>query len=168
MATASKARDHVPAGRDERQGVPDSLWIGLALFIAASLALTLFACLRAPAPAAAVDAAPLAPDARTCAAADVYTRATADDWLQRAAIAQASLNASRQTAPTCGDWARPLIEGHRDTLRWLAALDAVDAVASGSYILPPACARATVVAPSTQWPGAQCVIRDLVFAEVRL
>lgn len=53
--------------------------------------------------------------------------------------------------------------------RWLLALDAVDAVASGSYSVPLACARATAVFPlSAADARAHCVIYDLAFVEISL
>lgn len=111
------------------------------------------------------DAAPasLPQDARTLAALAVYHQATADDWLQRAAIAQAALNAQ------AGGMLLAVPDTtHPDAIAWQNALDAVDAVASGDYVLPPPCARATAVVPlprDEQWSGSQCVIRDLEFVE---
>lgn len=118
-------------------------------------------------------------DTRTCAAAAVYTTATADDWAQRAVIARASLNLFRETGvPDCFPELATILGDDFDEYRWQAALDAVDAVASGSYALPLACERVDSVAPSTVNTGvsplsgalsarSQCVIGDLVFWEQR-
>jgi hypothetical protein len=145
-----------------------SIWQELCFF-ALILLLGLISCQNQPGAQVAA-ATPI--DARTAAAIAVYTQATADDWLQRAAIAQAFLNAnSSGTAPkSLSGWGwetgGAVPTGARDPIRWQNALDAVDAVSSGSYVLPPACLRATAVAksPAPQWPGAQCVVGDLVFA----
>ncbi|NUS37629.1 MAG: hypothetical protein HOQ02_01190 [Lysobacter sp.] len=172
MATIRTVRDHRDDGISTHttSTTTYSFWWELGLGIAVSIGFILFACHRQAASAATTDVAPLTADPRNCAAAAVYTKATADDWLQRAAIAQASLNAfnaSSTALGTCRKRAGAVLSGSRDTIRWRNALDAVDAVASGDFVLPPACLRATVVVPlpATQWPGAQCVVRDLVFAE---
>lgn len=106
-------------------------------------------------------------DARTYAALAVYHGATADDWLQRAAIAQTALNAYRAGGAALDGQTRVAPTGALDPIAWRNALDAVDAVSSGDYEVPLACAQATAVVPaSTRWPGAQCVIRDLAFVEL--
>jgi hypothetical protein len=139
--------------------------------LALILAVGLVSChtFHKPAPAAAAAFTPT--DARSCAAAAVFTKATADDWLQRAAIAQASLNAFKAggtASNPCGlEFGGAVPAGALQTIRWRDSLDAADAVASGNYSLPDACRRATVVAPSpaSQWPGAQCEVDGLVFVE---
>lgn len=109
---------------------------------------------------------------RLCATVAVYTQATADDWSQRAVIAQAALNARAD----CSAALAGVVGQGFEPLRWKFALDAVDAVASGSYPVPLACARVNAVVPTTAGPGhplaqagarAQCVIRDLAFVEVQ-
>lgn len=124
-------------------------------------------------------------DPRTCAAATVYRTATADDWSQRAAIAQATLNGYRGgPAPDCSGLVVAILNTGFDTIRWQAALDAVDAIDRGTYTLPDACARADAVAtlpmgdgeahplghdtglsPARATARAQCVIRDMAFVE---
>lgn len=111
-------------------------------------------------------------DARVCAATAVYTLATGDDWGQRAVIANAVLNQYAAGGPDCR---RPLdaaLSSDFDVLRWQQALDAVDAVASGSYALPPGCIRANRVVPTPLWSGAvgpalHCSMGGLSFLEVR-
>lgn len=111
-------------------------------------------------------------DARLCAATAVYTLATADDWGQRAVIANAVLNQYAAGGPDC----RPPLEAaltlEFSVRRWQQALDAVDAVASGSYALPPGCIRANRVVPSPPLGGAvgpalHCSMGGLSFLEVR-
>lgn len=142
----------------------------LALY--AAIGLGLYACKPEAAPAAE----PLSVrDARTCAAVAAYAIATADDWSQRAAIAQASLNRYDElgTVPDCGPTLAGIVAAGLDPYLWQSSLDAVDAVRSGSYVLPPACVRAVSVTPLTDrglpLPAtaarAQCVIGDLVFVE---
>lgn len=116
-------------------------------------------------------------DARTCAAVAVYTTATADDWAQRAAIANANLNLFTATGvPDCFPGLADALGEGLDEYRWQASLDAVDAVSSGSYALPLACTRADAVIPLTELaglppsPGAssargQCVLSGLLFWE---
>lgn len=118
-------------------------------------------------------------DSRVCAAAAVYGLSTVDDWSQRAAIAQAALNRfdALGHVPNCGSVLTAIVDGGLDTYEWQAALDAVDAIQSGSYHLPLACARADTVLPlsSPAEPPllraaaarAQCVIGDLAFVEAR-
>lgn len=106
-------------------------------------------------------------DTRICATVVVYIGASSDAWDQRAALAQAALNSfDRSTMPPdCGmELGRVVASGVRPD-RWQRALDAVDAVQSGSYALPLACARADVVLPTFAATEAQCVIGDLAFVE---
>lgn len=113
---------------------------------------------------------------RICAALEVYTKATADDWGLRATIAQATLNGFNETGrvPDCAAGVSAALTHEFSPHRWQLALDAVDAVASGSYsVFPDACARANAVVPlstdETASPvaaRAQCVIYDLAFVEV--
>jgi hypothetical protein len=138
-------------------------WFGMSCGVLGlvGVASMVLADLTAPAPAVAVH------DVRTCAALAVYNGATADDWSQRAAIANAALNAFAEAVPDCGP--RLLQEAERgiDPRRWQSALDAVDAVRSGSYDVPRACQPADSVAPSSEADGralrSQCVIAGLVF-----
>lgn len=116
---------------------------------------------------------------RVCAAVAVYTQATADDWSQRAVIARAWFNRAKgRPAVDCRTALTRVIGNNFSPIRWQQALDAVDAVASGSYPVPLACARVnTVIPPPTvarlgsplfrTGARAQCVIRDLAFVEVR-
>lgn len=107
-------------------------------------------------------------DERTYAALAVYHGATADDWLQRAVLAQTALNNLRAGGVTPQGPAGVAPLGALDPIAWESALAAVDAVSSGDYQVPLACARATaVVSASPQWSEAQCVIRDLAFVELR-
>ena len=105
---------------------------------------------------------------RAFAALQVYRAATQDDWLQRAAIAQATLNAfpAGGTA-SFSPWRDATAAGTFDPIRWQNALDAVDAVSSGDYPLPTACTRASSVVSSTAAArsGTQCVVGDLAFVE---
>lgn len=117
---------------------------------------------------------------RICAALAVYELATADDWGLRATIANATLNAfnDAQRVPDCaGGVATALRSGFQPT-RWQLALDAVDAVQSGSYqVSLEACVRANAVVPLSTADGnepstspvlarTQCVMGDLAFVEV--
>lgn len=112
---------------------------------------------------------------RFCAAAAVYELADHDDWGLRATIAFATLNGFRaaNSVPDCSARVAIALTHDFSQRRWQDALDAVDAVASGSYSVPDACARATTVAPvsavdadSLPAARAQCVIYDLAFLEV--
>lgn len=116
---------------------------------------------------------------RVCAAVAVYTLATADDWSQRAVIARAWLNRTKiRPASDCRPALNAALSNDFSPIRWQQALDAVDAVASGSYAIPFACARVNTVLPAAVTrarsplvrPGAraQCIIRDLAFVELRL
>ena len=108
------------------------------------------------------------PTAQYYAALAVYRKATADDWLQRAAIANAALNeyadGGAAALTPLGVAVSP--DGF-DPIRWDQAVAAVDAVARGDYPLPESCARATrvIVLSDAQGLGAQCVVRDLAFVE---
>lgn len=109
--------------------------------------------------------------ARDCAIRAVY-HFSDDDYGQRALIASAVLNTS--TAPDVGlECGAPLLPsdvgGLPDPYRLQAAIDAVDAVASGSYELPVACDGVTAFASPEAAPRSQCVYRGLAFttAEAR-
>lgn len=114
---------------------------------------------------------------RVCAAVAVYTQATADDWAQRAVIARAWLNrAKTHPVADCRPGLTRALSSNFSPIRWQQALDAVDAVTSGSYAIPLACARVNTVLPPVARSGspllqtgarAQCIIRDLAFVEVR-
>ncbi len=121
-------------------------------------------------------------DPRICAAVASYTLATGDHWDQRAVIARASLNRFQQLGhvPDCGQALAGILGEGLDRYLWQASLDAADAVLSGSYAIPLACARADHVVRSPARPvvnlvglppsvgsvaRAQCVIGDLAFVE---
>lgn len=111
-------------------------------------------------------------DPRVCAATAVYILATADDWGQRAVIANAVLNQYAAGGPDCREPLQTALSSDFDVLRWQQALDAVDAVASGSYALPPGCIRANRVVPSpplggSVGPALHCSMGGLSFLEVR-
>ena len=107
-----------------------------------------------------------------CAVRTVYFTSTQDDWGQRALIASAVLN--RASAPgvdarlPCA-YPSPLDAGAPlpDPYLLQSARDAVEAVASGSYEIPPACAGATEVLIASASPRAQCVYGGLAFVEAR-
>ncbi|MEN5285555.1 hypothetical protein ABE494_06350 [Stenotrophomonas lactitubi] len=117
---------------------------------------------------------------RICAALAVYELAAADDWGLRATVANTSLNAFRDASrvPDCAAGATEALTHHFEPARWQLALDAVDAVLSGSYqVSPAACVRANAVVPLSTADGkepsaspvlvrAQCVMHELAFVEV--
>lgn len=113
---------------------------------------------------------------RICAALAVYELADHNDWGLRATIAATALNGYRaaEGVPNCAVGVAVALTQDFSQRRWQDALDAVDAVTTGSYsISPAACARATTVvrlstADPEQPPAAQarCVIYDLAFLEV--
>ncbi len=111
---------------------------------------------------------------RICAALAVYDLAQHDDWGLRATIAHTALNGFRvaDRVPNCAAGVGTALTQDFEPRRWQAALDAVDAVTSGSYsVSPDACTRATAVAPlssvvNAETPSAarvHCVIYDLAF-----
>lgn len=111
---------------------------------------------------------------RICAALAVYDLAQHDDWGLRATIAHTALNGFRAAdrVPNCAAGVGAALTQDFEPRRWQAALDAVDAVTSGSYsVSPDACTRATAVAPlssvvNAETPSAarvHCVIYDLAF-----
>lgn len=115
---------------------------------------------------------------RICAALAVYQLASHDDWGLRATIAHVALNSfDAGGVPNCTAGVATALTSDFSPRRWQDALDAVDAVSSGSYsISPDACIRATAVVPlssvvnaeSPSAARAQCVIYDLAFVEVQL
>lgn len=134
------------------------------------------------APAARVPAELIITSPRICAALAVYQLANADDWGLRATIAAATLKGFRDAneVPDCAAAVSTALTEDFSPARWQGALDAVDAVTSGSYsISPDACARANTIIPLTIVPDsppeatsplaarAQCVIYDLAFVELR-
>ncbi|WP_313271373.1 hypothetical protein [Stenotrophomonas sp.] len=109
---------------------------------------------------------------RICAALAVYELADHDDWGLRGTIAATALNGFRAAdrVPNCAAGVAVALTADFSPRRWQDALDAVDAVASGSYPVPDACARATAVLPlsavnagSPSAARAHCVIYDLAF-----
>jgi len=139
-----------------------------------------------PGDAPAADATEDAPDTlvvtspRICAALAVYELAAADDWALRATVANTSLNAFRDASrvPDCAPGITKALTQNFQPARWQLALDAADAVLSGSYqVSPAACVRANAVFPLPTAEGnkpstsavltrAQCVMHDLAFIEV--
>lgn len=117
---------------------------------------------------------------RICAALAVYELAAADDWALRATVANTSLNAFRDASrvPDCAPGITKALTQNFQPARWQLALDAADAVLSGSYqVSPAACVRANAVFPLPTADGkepstpavltrAQCVMHDLAFIEV--
>lgn len=113
---------------------------------------------------------------RICAALSVYELAQENDWGLRATVAQATLNGFtlEGRVPDCAAGVGVALTTDFEPARWQLALDAVDAVSSGSYaVSPDACARANTVVPlsaeatSPVAARAQCVIYGLAFVEVR-
>ena len=104
---------------------------------------------------------------RDCAIRTVYHYAQ-DDWGQRALIASAVLNASVPNVGTpCEAPLLPADVGDiPDPYRLQASIDAVDAVARGSYELPRACDGVTAFSPPEAAPRSQCVYGDLAFTSV--
>lgn len=103
---------------------------------------------------------------RICAALAVYDLADHDDWGLRATIAFATLNGFRGAGrvPDCSTGVAIALTDGFSARRWQEALDAVDAVTSGSYSVPLACARADAVVPLSKADArAHCVIYDLAF-----
>lgn len=160
-----------------------SCQLGLAaLACFAALAIVGFSA-SGPAPAAESVHAPedlVITSPRICAALAVYELAVADDFGLRATVASTTLNAFRdaERVPDCAAGvAHALTEGFEPT-RWQESLDAVDAVASGSFMVSPdACVRANAVFPLSTADGeqpanspvvarTQCVISNLAFVEV--
>lgn len=117
---------------------------------------------------------------RICAALAVYELAAADDWGLRATVANTSLNAFRDASrvPDCAPGITKALTQNFQPERWQLALDAADAVLSGSYqVSPAACVRANAVVPLSAADGkepstspvlarTQCVMYDLAFIEV--
>ena len=151
-----------------------SLALGAASGAVLSLLICVaFAALQAPTAAAPATLAPplaTAP-ARECAARAVFYTATEDDWGQRALIAYTVLNRapSPDAGIPCGFPSPPPagVGDFSDAYFWLSAVDAVDAIASGSYDVPPACTGATEILPFSDSPRSQCVIGSLAFEGAR-
>lgn len=155
--------------------------VALACFIVLALAAW-----ASPGEESAAEAAGDAPDGlvitspRICAALAVYELATADDWGLRATIAHTTLNAfnDAQRVPDCAAGVATALSSDFQPARWQLALDAVDAVQSGSYqVSVDGCVRANAVIPLPTADGselstspvlarAQCVMRGLAFVEV--
>ena len=105
--------------------------------------------------------------AHDCAVRTVYHHAQ-DDWGQRALIAASVLNrfpapgaVSHCSAPPLSPTAAP--GATPDPYRLQSAYDAVDAVESGSYELPLACAGVTAFSLPEAAPRSQCVSGGLAF-----
>lgn len=124
---------------------------------------------------------PVIADRRICAALEVYRLADADDYGLRAVIAQTTFNsfAAAGQVADCGAGVAATLRSNFSPRRWQDALDAVDAVSSGSYLVPDACARASAMFPLSPAAAsiplladppsavrAQCVISNLVFVEL--
>lgn len=134
---------------------------------------------EAPAPVGAASHRPtnlVVTSPRICAALTVYELAQENDWGLRATVAQATLNGFtlEGRVPDCAAGVGVALTTDFEPARWQLALDAVDAVSSGSYaVSPDACARANTVVPlsaeatSPVAARAQCVIYGLAFVEVR-
>ncbi len=134
---------------------------------------------EAPAPVGAASHRPtnlVVTSPRICAALSVYELAQENDWGLRATVAQATLNGFtlEGRVPDCAAGVGVALTTDFEPARWQLALDAVDAVSSGSYaVSPDACARANTVVPlsaeatSLVAARAQCVIYGLAFVEVR-
>lgn len=139
-----------------------------AAVLACSTALSA-AIVACSAPEASTVAAEPVTEPRVCAAAAVYHLATDNDWGQRAVIANAVLNQYAAGGPDCRPALVDALTNDFSEHRWQLALDAVDAVASGSYSLPPACIRANRVIPlpGAVGPALHCVMGGLAFTEVR-
>lgn len=114
---------------------------------------------------------------RICAALAVYELADHDDWGLRGTIAATALNGFRAAdrVPNCAAGVAVALTADFSPRRWREALDAVDAVASGSYPVPDACARATAVLPLSAVKAgpppaarAHCVIYELAFVSEAL
>lgn len=106
---------------------------------------------------------------RICAAAEVYVEAIADDYAQRAAIANAAINRINAHGVDCADQVAFILTENFSAPRWQASLDVADAVLARAYGLPDDCARANTVtdAGTELAQGASCVISGLAFVEVR-
>jgi len=134
---------------------------------------------EAPAPVGAASHRPtnlVVTSPRICAALSVYELAQENDWGLRATVAQATLNGFtlEGRVPDCAAGVGVALTTDFEPARWQLALDAVDAVSSGSYaVSPDACARANTVVPlsaeatSPVAARTQCVIYGLAFVEVR-
>lgn len=135
------------------------------------------------APAATAEDAPeglVITSPRICAALAVYELAADDDWGPRATVANTVLNAFRDASrvPDCAAGVTKALSQQFEPARWQLALDAADAVLSGSYqASPAACVRANAVVPLSIADGkepstspvlarAQCVMHELAFVEV--
>ncbi len=148
----------------------------IALLLGA-IAVPLLSCAPAMPAASSAREYPEVRHPRICAAVVVYALGRRDDWVYRAVIAQTAINAfnSSSTAPDCGNGAGAVLSGDFSPARWQQALDVVDAVASGDYVVAPeACARAVRIVPldpalqislldAQDAARAQCVVHDLAF-----
>jgi hypothetical protein len=125
-------------------------------------------------------------DTRICAAVAVYAFDAAG-WDQRAVAAHATLNrfANIGEVPDCGSALISIAGKQFDPMRWQNALDAVDAVQSGSFDIPFACVRVDtalppkagtvsdgsplfpMLAPASVSARTQCVLGGLAFVEAR-
>lgn len=104
---------------------------------------------------------------RICAAVIVYGAVRTDAYDQAAVAARAALNRFNELGhtPDCGLALTRTVAAGIEPARWQRALDAVDAIENGSYPVPLACVRASVILPATAAARAQCVLGDLAFVE---
>lgn len=104
---------------------------------------------------------------RICAAVVVYGAVRSDAYDQAAIAARAALNRFNELGhtPDCGLALTRTVAAGIEPARWQRALDAVDAIENGSYPVPLACVRASVILPASAAARAQCVLGDLAFVE---
>lgn len=114
---------------------------------------------------------PTVTDARTCAALAVYSMAD-DDWALRASVGAVVLNTYKPAthAKVCLKGTAAALEHEFSPKRWQAALDVVDAVQTGDYLLPTDCFLATRILPpgSDEPTSTTCVIQGYAFVRGEL
>ena len=125
-------------------------------------------CLPMAAPAAAPTTEAPSANARTCAALAVYSMGEdSDDWSLKAAVSAVVLNTyQREThGALCMDGTAEAMRVGFSPDRWQMALDVVDAVQTGDYLLPDDCFQATRVLPpgSDDRTPTSCVIQGYAF-----
>lgn len=139
-------------------------------FVVMGLAVGICLPLSTPAPAAGPVTGTPSADARTCAALAVYSMGDTDarnDWALKAAVSAVVLNTyERDThAALCTEGPSVALKENFHPHRWQMALDVVDSVQTGDYLLPDDCFLATrVVAPgSNDRTPTSCVIQGYAF-----